>query len=82
MDSSAQKKKKKGGEENPKKDYFPWQRKQLRANFKNKKKKGVKFVLEKFLNENAIRKKKSFLKTNDKKHAFFAVGKVLTILLL
>ena len=47
-DCSASKKK-----QNPKKDYFPRQRRQtnpeLRANFKNKKKIAVKFVLEKFL---------------------------------
>ena len=57
LDSSGSKK-----TQNPKKDYFPMQGKQtnpeLRANFKNKKKIGVKFVLEKFLQENAIRKEK------------------------
>ena len=57
---------------------------ELHANFKNKKKIAVKFVFEKFLNENAISKIIPWrsIKRNDEKHDFFAVGKVLTISLL
>ena len=78
MDSSASKKRKIRKRiifhDNENKQTNP----ELRANF-TKKKKGVKFVLEKFLNENATRKKipQRLIKRNDEKHAFLAVGKVL-----
>ena len=48
-------------------------------NLKKGKKLAVKFVLEKFLNENATRKNTLAI-DNDEKHAFLGVGKVLTIL--